>query len=207
MKTKITLVRHAETNANLIRAFSGRREVPISSYGYQQISDLTKVLANKSFAAVFSSPMSRAIETVKPTATRLGLNVILDDDLLELSYGVLEGTPRDEIKDKFPDVWEFFIQYDYFSRVEDGEEIEEGVRRFTTCLKRLASIYEGQSILVATHGMLLRAFYCSIKNIPWTEFQNTKRVKNTAIGEVVYDSDTDTFYLLDWNNTNHEEIL
>lgn len=207
MKTRITLVRHAETKANQKRAFSGRKEVPVSDYGYQQIYDLTKSLKDRDYVAIYSSPMTRAVETVKSVAQHLKKEVEIDQDLLELSYGKLEGTPRNEIKDKFPEVWDFFLKYDYFKGVEGQEEIEDGAKRLHDCLVRLSNLHPGEEILVASHGMVIRAFFCLIQNIPWTEFMTTERIRNTAVNELEYDLDTGKFTILVYNNTDHEEIL
>lgn len=207
MKTKITLVRHAQTKANMKRSFSGRKEVPLSTYGYQQIRDLTNRLRGIAFDAVYSSPMKRAIETVRPIAKELHQPVITDDGLLELSYGELEGTPRDEIADKFPDVWEFFIQYDYFKGVPGQEEVEEGLARFMHCLKRLARLHPNGHILVASHGMIIRIFVCYLLGMPFSKLPEVDRTRNTALTELEFDFDTEKFTLLSYNDVSHEEIL
>lgn len=207
MKTRITLVRHAETVTNKSRSFSGRLDVELSPYGLTQIKDLTAALTTRIYDAVYSSPSQRARMTVEPTAMKLGKEVYLRDGLFELDYGLLEGVARDKIKEIFPDVWDFFLKYDYFKGVTNQEDPEDGFKRFTDCLVEIARSHPNQSVLVASHGMIIRIFLCLIKRLQLSDFPEISRIKNTAITELEYDIESNSFTVLLENNTDHEDII
>ena len=61
----------------------GDRERPLDSKGQRQAEELAARSLYAGVGAVVSSPAVRCVETVEPLATRLGLDVALDERLYE----------------------------------------------------------------------------------------------------------------------------
>ena len=57
---KIYLVRHGETEWNVLRRVQGSMDAPLTENGIQQAKNVAKRLAKVDFAAAFASPQMRA---------------------------------------------------------------------------------------------------------------------------------------------------
>ena len=89
--TRIYLVRHAEAAGNKQRFFQGHMDGKVSDKGHVQISLLAKRFENIKLDAVYSSPLSRAVETANGVNSGSGLEIITDERLMEINGGVFEG--------------------------------------------------------------------------------------------------------------------
>ena len=83
----IFFVRHGETAANRARLALGRADPPLTDRGRDQAAQLASHLGDSDAVRVFSSPLLRARETATAIATTLGLDVDVDDRLVEMDYG------------------------------------------------------------------------------------------------------------------------
>ncbi|NMA06554.1 MAG: histidine phosphatase family protein [Ruminococcaceae bacterium] len=90
MKTfKIHFIRHGITRANEEGLYCGTTDVPLSSKGRSQLTDLLLNARYPNVEAVFTSPLSRATETADILFP--GLDIIAVSDLREASFGEVEG--------------------------------------------------------------------------------------------------------------------
>jgi broad specificity phosphatase PhoE len=88
----ILFVRHGETDANRQRLALGRADPALTERGVAQADALARRLAAERIASVRSSPLRRARDTAAPIAAALGLEVVVDDRLVELDYGEWDTT-------------------------------------------------------------------------------------------------------------------
>jgi broad specificity phosphatase PhoE len=95
------LIRHAETEWSKSRRHTGRTDVPLTDAGRALARTLAERLAPRTWAAVWSSPLSRALETCRLAG--LGEHAQTRDDLLEWDYGDYEGITTSEIRETRPD--------------------------------------------------------------------------------------------------------
>src|SRR5207253_2833187 len=84
---KFILVRHA-TNDTVGKRIAGRTEgVHLNEEGRQQSIQLAERLKGVSIAAIYSSPLERAIETAEPLAQRIKMEIQPHQGLLEIDFG------------------------------------------------------------------------------------------------------------------------
>jgi broad specificity phosphatase PhoE len=155
--TTILLARHGETDWNREGRFQGHADPPLNETGRAQAAELAAELKDVELAAIYSSPLRRALETARMVAAEHGLEPIPVDALREVDVGSWQGLTRAEIEAQFPEQFARWLDYD--QGWEDGESYEEMGRRVVAALLALAATHDGQRILVVTHGGPIRAAF------------------------------------------------
>ena len=94
---RLFLVRHAEALANPDLRYLGSRDDPLTARGQWQALQLAQAFAPLDLAAVYTSPLTRAVATALPMAEAHGLALIPEPRLVEAAMGTWEGLRRAEI--------------------------------------------------------------------------------------------------------------
>jgi len=155
--TTILLARHGETDWNREGRFQGHADPPLNATGRAQAAELAAELKAVGIAAVYSSPLRRALETAQAVAAEHGLDPVAVDALREVDVGSWQGLTRVEIETQFPEQFARWLDYD--QGWEDGESYEEMGRRAVAALLELALAHEGERVLAVTHGGPIRAAF------------------------------------------------
>ena len=146
---ELLLVRHGETDWNLAHRVQGHTDTPLNAVGRAQARGLADSLAATALVAVYSSDLSRALETAIAVARVHGLEVTVDPDLREKNFGSWEGLTDTEIAARFPDAVR--------GRWGDGETTEEVAERAIAAIERIRQRHPDGPVLVVSHGGALRA--------------------------------------------------
>jgi len=184
MTVSITLVRHAETDANASGIWQGHGGHGLSARGRSQAEALGRRLADREFDVVIASDLPRAIET----AELAGLDPKPDPAWREIDIGSWEGLTRDEVHARYPGE---------IAAVRAGEPVKMGggeswhdlgARIGATFADMVSDAPDGARILVVTHGGVVHAVLAGQlrfrdRSAPWP----IDRVRNTAITEVSVD--------------------
>jgi 2,3-bisphosphoglycerate-dependent phosphoglycerate mutase len=153
--TELLLVRHGETSWNRESRFQGHADPPLNEVGRRQAAELAATLAHEELAAVYSSPLRRALETAEAIAAARGLSAVAVDGLREVDVGSWQGLTRPEVERRFPEQFRRWL--DYGAGWDDGESYEEVDVRVIASLRELAVRHEGERIVAVTHGGPIRA--------------------------------------------------
>ena len=181
--TTILLARHGETDWNREGRFQGHANPPLNSTGRAQAVDLSVALMAEELAAVYSSPLRRALETAEVVAASHGLEPISVDDLREVDVGSWSGLTRTEVEERFPE--QFARWLDYGQGWEDGETYEEMGKRAVDALLRLAAAHDGERVLAMTHGGPIRAAFAFADGTTHTEARRLgSDIGNTFVVEL-----------------------
>jgi broad specificity phosphatase PhoE len=164
--TTIVLVRHGETDWNRERRFQGHADVPLNEEGRRQARVLAELLASESFAAAYSSPLRRALETAEIIAERLGIGFEPSAGLKEVDVGSWSGLTTTEVEQRFPDGFgHWSVSRD--GGWTDGETYEELGTRVVSEVFELAERHPGERVLVVTHGGPIRSVLAIAAGLPF----------------------------------------
>ncbi len=155
---KVYLLRHGETELNRIGGnFQGQIEIPLTELGIQQAEATGRQLREKGvvFDRVYSSPLGRAIHTAECVSGISREKFILDDRLLEMSYGPFEGRRHSEMDPKM--FHNFADDAENYVPVPGAESFYSVIQRASDFLEELKREKPGETILVAEHGGTVRA--------------------------------------------------
>ena len=122
----------------------------LTPLGRQQSLGLAETLAAERVARVWTSDMSRAVQTGEIVAARLGVDVVVREGLREFGVGDHAGTLGDP--DPFAETFARWASGDLTARIAGGESGAEVVARFDAVLSEIADAHRGESVLVVSHG-------------------------------------------------------
>jgi broad specificity phosphatase PhoE/ribonuclease HI len=158
--TRLLLLRHGQTGLSVQRRYSGRGNPELTDLGRQQAQAAARYLAARGgIAAVVSSPLQRAYDTATAAAKALGLDVTVDDDLIETDFGSWEGLTFTEAAERDPELHTRWLR-DTSTEPPGGESFDAALERVCRAQERIIASYRGATVLVVSHvtpiKMLLR---------------------------------------------------
>ncbi len=150
--TTVLLARHAESEANAGAYFGSQSDSPLSARGRRQAAGLAEALSGQRVDAVYSSDLSRAVDTVSAIAAARGLTISTTPLLRERSVGVLTGKTFEAVRREHPEAWARLRARDPDFVVPSGESQRMHAERVRRFLAPMLAEHPGRAVLVASHG-------------------------------------------------------
>lgn len=163
MSVKITYFVHGTTTDNEKGLSSGWNDVELSALGVRQSKELTEKTKDMHFDVVFTSDLSRAINSAKLTWGD-SYQIITDKRLRECDYGDLNGKPSDKV--------EPLQEESITTPMPNGESYEMVKQRIQDFLDFLKTDYGGQHIAIVAHKAPQLALDVLTKGMTWEEAFN-----------------------------------
>lgn len=163
----VWLVRHGATEWNEQGRYQGWTDIPLSRKGRRQVRSLRRRIGRPTFDGVWSSDLSRTVQT----ATILGSTPTTDVRLRELNFGALEGRSWDQLD---VGVQEALLEFNRFA-APDGESMPDLRRRVTSFLddlvpgRHLVVSHAGViRIVLAACGLDVLPRHCHVSEVDWS---------------------------------------
>ncbi|MGI9529549.1 MAG: histidine phosphatase family protein [Acidimicrobiia bacterium] len=196
----VTLIRHAETQANAALQWQGSMNAPMSQRGLDQVDRLRKRVAEWDPTRVVASDLERTMIT----ASVFG-DVQPDPQWREFDVGAWEGMRSDEIRVQFPGQLEALMA---------GEDVVLGgaerlsdfnVRIVDAFDSLVASMDDGEEVVVVSHG---GAIWALITHVLGQTGRSASLIPshNTAVTRVRIDDDG-TAQVSVFNDGSHLDVL
>ena len=177
--TIVYLARHGESDWNAANRFQGHSDRPLTALGRRQAKALADDVAGlAALAAVYTSPLRRALDTAAVVGARTGLEPVRVDDLREVDVGAWAGLSRDEVAARFPDALERWLAGG--EGWEDGETYDAMSSRVLAALRRIADAHPEDAVLVVSHGGPIRAIQAAAAGLDVQEYRRLRRVEPNA---------------------------
>ena len=179
--TTFYIVRHGQSEANT--AGKVGINTGLTEKGKQESGERAKQLQSVHFDFVYSSSLLRAKQSAEILALEHKLVVKTTDALRERDYGSMGGKTRKEIKDilsemkKLPP--EERVKATYDGTFESEEKL---VARVLTFLREVAVGNPGKTILIVSHGNVMRTLlihlgFATFDELPPQSVVNTGYIK------------------------------
>lgn len=164
-KIELLLIRHGQSEADLIDVLEGRADFSLTELGQAQARKMATYIAKEyPPALILASPLKRASQTANILQEAIGCHIKYSDDLLELNNGVLAGMPKEEAAVKYP--------LPKGGRpvhipIEGGESELDLRYRAERILRQVLHDYEGATrIAIVSHGGLISSVIQAFLQIP-----------------------------------------
>ena len=175
--TKIIVVRHGQTEWNVSQVFRGRADVPLNETGRKQAESLARALGFYKIKAIYSSPLSRAKETAEAVAKKQRLKVKVSKLLLDISYGQWQGLSHEEVRKKWPEIYQLWHQAPHQVKFPGGESLAEVRQRVEKFLGKAVLEHQSETIAAVSHRVAIKVLLCAALKIDnsyfWQLSQNT----------------------------------
>ncbi len=214
--TIIYCARHGETEWNAAGRIQGLLDVPLSALGRLQAEALGRAMQRVSLDAIYSSDLSRAMQTAACVARGRGANgsemeIVPLEKLREWHMGDFQGHTFTECESMFPEEFHAFMKGVPDVKMPKGESANEKDARAVACFEDLARKHPNGTIFVATHGGLCTSFLQRALGLPPGRPKGY-RTSNAAIHKFELTPDrldsTKIFWrLLTWGDESHLDGL
>ena len=199
--TQVILVRHGQTEWNRVERFRGRADVPLNGTGIAQASlTARRVALEWQAAAVFSSPLSRAVQTARAIATRLDLAVHLHAGLNDIDYGDWQGCTPDEARQRWPEQVRAWYSAPHTACIPGGETLAALRRRAMPAVNELTARHPGETIILVGHTVVNRVILLAVLGLGDDRFW---RLRQDTCAINVFETDGGDFVLVSLNDTCH----
>jgi broad specificity phosphatase PhoE len=187
MKTKMYLIRHGATLANLAqppRLQGQGQDLSLAPLGVRQAELTRDFLSVRNFQAIYSSPLQRALETAAIIAAPHDLRPEPVAALTECDVGRWENLSWQEIKEKEPEAYERFHDNPAKYGYPGGESLSDVHRRASKALNELFQRHDGENIIVVAHHVVNRTYLAGLLGLGQDEAREVT-LANCSVSIVV----------------------
>jgi broad specificity phosphatase PhoE len=169
--TRVLLVRHAAHDW-LGRGIPGRLPgVSLNEEGRSQAQTLAQRLAGAAIDAIYSSPQERTRETVAPLAARLAMPVEIAHEFDEIDFGDWTARKFSDLEKDDAALWHRWIGQRSIAQPPGGEAFGQVAQRAMAGLERLRRLHPAKTILVLSHGDVIKAALACCLGMPLDQLE------------------------------------
>ena len=202
--TKIIMVRHGQSIANMQSRFAGHSDFDLSDLGHEQARLAAEYLSSREKPdVIYSSDLLRAHNTAVPFAKRYGLSINDTEGLREIFAGSWEGLEMTEIAERYTEDLRVWREDFSNARCTDGESVAELYSRIVKFVCELAKRHNGECLLLTTHATPIRAIECYSRGFGAERMADVHFVRNSAINIFEYNPDDDSIIGIETNIVAH----
>jgi probable phosphoglycerate mutase len=173
---QVCVARHGETDWNLAGILQGWMDVYLNDLGQEQARELASAMVSHCFSRVYSSPLSRALETavIISRVLKLGPPTCLEG-LKERHFGIIQGVPKDELAELNPVFLQQILKRNPACVFEEGESMDDFAARVIDAVMSIGAMHPGERVLVITHGWVMDVITRYINGLPRSAILGIKR--------------------------------
>ena len=202
MLTRLFLVRHGATAATQEDRFSGSLGAELSDQGRWQVERLGERLARQRITAVYTSPLSRAVDTARILARECRLEPIIREGLQEIGHGHWEGKQREEVERDYAAEYSAWEADPFTFAPAGGESGVAVLARALPVIRDIVASHPGGQIVVVSHKATLRLILSSLLGFDPRGYRD-RLDQSPACLNVVDFKDPVRVRLMLFNDTSH----
>lgn len=176
------LLRHGTTDWNISKRLQGNSNTELNEDGRKMARETAQGLSDIEFSVIYSSPLNRALETATIVKGSRNIPIIVDERLIEVSFGIDEGVyPENRTKGCHL----FFDSPAEYVPAEGAESFESLLARTKDFIEKVLvpmSVEQpNATVLVSGHGAMNKAIFTNLCHNELKDFWAGKWQKNCSI--------------------------
>nr|MBC8361898.1 histidine phosphatase family protein [Candidatus Desulfatibia profunda] len=202
--TNVYVVRHGQTAWNLEEVFRGRMDIPLDETGKKEVHLSGEALKDQTIHAVYSSPLSRSMETAENIAKFHSLPVTPLEAIIDISYGDWEGVSLQKVREKFPELYALWLHEPHKVRFPNGETLNEVRLRTLGAIENLVAKHRQETIVLVAHRVPNKVICCALLGLDNSHFWRIQQ-DTASTNLFVYKNEQWTVSFL--NDTSYLKVL
>ena len=188
--TRILLVRHGESTANLHNIFAGHYDPELTELGHRQAECTARfVLENYPVDAVFSSDLHRAYDTARHFGDMAGIPVHKEPRLREIFAGEWEEKTFAAVEETYAADWNVWRSDPANAVCTGGESVRQLADRVRAALLDIAKTHDGKTVLVAAHATPVKVAMWQVSGCDPEVLKKLDWVSNASVTELFLEGD------------------
>jgi probable phosphomutase (TIGR03848 family) len=170
--SRIVLLRHAHSTANLKNVLAGRTEgISLSTKGEKQAIELAEKIGDMRFDAVVVSPIQRCSQTLEPWLQTYGKGIspVIDEGFSEVDYGTWTGKSLAVLQRN--KLWKTVQNHPSQMVFPQGESLLEMQSRAVASFHRVESLKGKRPRLIVSHGDVIKSIVAHVLGMHLDQFQ------------------------------------
>ena len=204
MTTTVLLARHGQTRSNVTGFYMGWSDEDLDDIGHTQAHSLSSRLASLPIASVYSSPLQRTCTTALILAKPHHLKVEISDDLIEIRLGDWQGLHVDEIRRRWPELWQQSRIDPSGVTMPSGESFKQVTERAIRIFDKILAANQNQQVVIVTHDIVVRVLVAHVLGVPNSIYRRFE-INNASLSVVRVTNGN--LRLITLNDTSHLEAL
>ena len=168
--SRVYLVRHGQTAWNVGEIFRGRADIPLDETGKGEVHLAGETLKDETLHAVYSSPLSRSMETAENIAKFHDISVTPLDAIIDISYGEWEGLGNQEVQQKYPELHTLWLSEPHKVLFPGGESLDEVRSRTMAAMEDLLLKHQDENFALVAHRVPNKVICCALLGLDNSHF-------------------------------------
>lgn len=166
--TRVVLVRHGRTAANVAGILAGRQDVPLDDVGRWQCEQLRLRLGQIRPDRIVVSPLVRTVSTAHRVWGESDVPIAKDEGLIECDYGQWQGQKIEHVA-ALP-LWQQVQQHPQTVTFPEGESMVAMAQRAVAAVRQASR--DVDLLAVVSHGDVIKAIVADALGLSWSGFQS-----------------------------------
>ena len=155
-------MRHGQTEWNRVERFRGRADLSLDETGRLQAEAAALRLKAEHVAAIYSSPLKRAIQTADAIAKQLKLPVQPLEGLIDIDFGSFQGLSAEEATKKDGELFKMWVERPHLVRFPEGESLDIVRQRVLAAVDDVATKHKDQTAILVSHTVVCKVLMCAM---------------------------------------------
>ena len=202
--TRIILVRHGQTawNEGAGERLRGRADIELDEVGIRQAKATAARLAQWPVAAIYSSPLRRALSTASILAEPLKLQPQPLEGLIDIDYGRWQGLSLNEAAADDNQLYRIWLESPHLVTFPQGESLKQVRKRAVAAVRSLVPLHAGEAIVLVSHKVVCKVLVCALMGLDTSNFW---RVQQDLCAINIFVADQRSCTVIKLNDTCHLE--
>ena len=181
------IFRHGQTDYNAEKRVQSILDIPLNQDSVNQAKQLAKNLSDVQFDCIYSSPLSRALDTAKIVVENRDIEIITDPGLQERNLGALCGkivkttdapvNTQFDINTDMINIPLALLSDDNYAPPKNGESYNMFAKRVLDTMLNIAKNTDAKTVGVSTHGGVMSFLIRHFTNFSHGGTPNTGYIK------------------------------
>jgi len=183
------VIRHGESTFNRDRRWQGQsQDAVLSDLGWRQADCVAAALEDSAAAVLFSSDLTRSMQTAVPISAAIGKPIYPEARLREISCGRWTNRLTDDVLLEEPERVRAWNESPATTTLPGGEGLAESQQRILAFVNERMPAYAGQTVIVGTHGAILQTLMAAALGVPLEHLWLKTPVPNGGIVRIRWEA-------------------